>query len=312
MEKGAAVARPEAEMREGLEELQKKSREMAIKVREGENQTKDGIGYLEVKHLLLSSYCQHLVFLILLRAEGKCDLSEHPVIQRLAEIRLFLEKIRPIDKKLQYQIDKLLKQATAPASDQYLAAEKDDLKYRPNPDLLVSKIEEDMEGNGGVYKPPKIAPTAMDEKESAKDKRTRQRAEREEQRRASRSSYIKSMVDDLEGRPEEIQHSLGAESKQFQREMARLDARAKQEEDMFTRVPLSKVERKRLTRLKRSRNGLQGLMDDFTDDVAGLAFTEDDGDQPSRSKKLKKSKASGKLRVKKLKGKFKNKKKNRS
>ena len=35
-------------------------------------------------------------------------MRDHPVITRLLELRAYLEKIRPIDKKLQYQMDKLL------------------------------------------------------------------------------------------------------------------------------------------------------------------------------------------------------------
>jgi len=79
----------------------------AVQVREGQLATAEGVSYLEAKYLLLLHYCIHLVFYVLLKAEGR-PVRDHPVIARLVEIRAFLEKARPIDKRLRYQMDKLL------------------------------------------------------------------------------------------------------------------------------------------------------------------------------------------------------------
>ena len=76
-------------------------------MREGQLATAEGVSYLEAKYLLLLHYCIHLVFYVLLKAEGR-SVRDHPVIARLVEIRAFLEKARPIDKRLRYQMDKLL------------------------------------------------------------------------------------------------------------------------------------------------------------------------------------------------------------
>lgn len=60
------------------------------------------------------------------------------------------QQIRPIDKKLQYQIQKLTK-VTIGATDNVGPSEKESnvpqktedlLTYRPNPDMLVSKADE--------------------------------------------------------------------------------------------------------------------------------------------------------------------------
>ena len=80
---------------------------MCLQVREGKLVTTEGLTYLETKNLLLLQYCMHLMFYLLLKAEGQ-SVQQHPVIARLVEIRAFLDKIRPIDKKLRYQVDKLL------------------------------------------------------------------------------------------------------------------------------------------------------------------------------------------------------------
>lgn len=265
------------EMTSGLGEIRNKLSPFLAKVKEGEFSTKNGISYLETKHLLLMFYCQCIIFFILLKAKGR-SVQNHPVIARLIEIRMFLEKIRPIDKKLQYQVEKLLKMATGPfgaAGGDEMAGPPDDLLYKPNPDMLVSKIDENAMGKDAIYHPPMIAPMAMDEERILKNRTSESRVHKEALRKASRSSLIKELANELEGRPEEIKEFVGSESKEMTRELSRLEARAQQEENLFARVPLSRVERKKLKHLKRSRNGLMGMLDDFDDDIANLVDMEE-------------------------------------
>ena len=59
----------------------------------GEIATEKGVSYLEAKHLLLLSYSLHIVFYLMLKAEGKA-VKEHPVVMRLVELRAYLEKVR--------------------------------------------------------------------------------------------------------------------------------------------------------------------------------------------------------------------------
>ncbi|KAK3952432.1 Sas10/Utp3/C1D family-domain-containing protein [Pseudoneurospora amorphoporcata] len=84
---------------------------------------KDGISLLDVKNELLLSYLQNLVFLILLKlrqartgAHKKNDDDDQSlddlVVKKLVELRLYLEKgVRPLEDKLRYQIDKVLRAA---------------------------------------------------------------------------------------------------------------------------------------------------------------------------------------------------------
>ncbi|CAI7831621.1 unnamed protein product, partial [Closterium sp. NIES-53] len=227
-------------------------------------------------------------------------------------------QIRPIDKKLQYQIEKLLKLAssanrgTTPGKQSAAAAEAgvggslDDLKHRPNPNLLVSKLGgsgsdggEDGGvaagldgaggggGAGGIYKPPKIAPMAMDgEKEGGKKggevgARREEREMREARRRAARSAFVKELAEDVEGRPREMRvegaSTMMVEGKEMEREVERLRERAAAEEKMFSRVPLNRGEKQRLKALKRSQNMLAGMLDDFDDDIAGIMAAGEEG-----------------------------------
>ena len=77
---------------------------------------KNGMTYLEMKYNLLLSYCTFLSFYLLLKLEGK-DITDHPVIFKLAHIKTMIEKLKPLDSKLQYQIDKLLRSAKLAEND---------------------------------------------------------------------------------------------------------------------------------------------------------------------------------------------------
>jgi U3 small nucleolar RNA-associated protein 3 len=67
-----------------------------------------GVSFLELKYHLLLAYCLNVSFYLLLKTEGK-SVRDHPVVEQLLRIRAYLEKIKPIEAKLKYQLDKLLK-----------------------------------------------------------------------------------------------------------------------------------------------------------------------------------------------------------
>ncbi|CAI9763026.1 unnamed protein product [Fraxinus pennsylvanica] len=265
------------EMKEGLDTVRTKVQALTAKVKAENFRTADGISYLEAKHLLLLNYCQSLVYYLLRKAKG-LSIQGHPVVQSLVEIRLFLEKIRPIDKKLQYQIQKLMKVTTNQMEKSGSTEEvadttqktEDLLKYRPNPDLLVSKIDNASEDGDGVYRPPKLAPAAMEEDKMSRQERNALRKERENMRQAKQSTYVRELMNDLEGRPEEITESVGPASRELTKYMEKMEERARQEEEQFTRAPLTKTEKQTMKHLKKSRNGLLGLTESFYDEIKSL------------------------------------------
>ncbi|KAK6277720.1 hypothetical protein POUND7_018043 [Theobroma cacao] len=276
------------EMKAGLDVVTTKVRALTAKVKANNLPTADGISYLEAKHLLLLNYCQSLVYYLLRKAKGY-SIEGHPVVRSLVEIRLFLEKIRPIDKKLQYQIQKLTR-VSGSATQQELSNEKSDepqrtedpLNYRPNPDMLISKTDMMSEDGAGVYKPPKFAPAAVEEDHKmSREERNALRREKEALRKASQSAYIREMMDDLEGRPEEVREIIGTESRELSRYMAKMERRAQQEEELFTRAPVAKKDKKIEKHLKKSRNGLLGLTDSFYDEIKTLPLGDVAGDQPT-------------------------------
>jgi U3 small nucleolar ribonucleoprotein protein LCP5 len=83
----------------------------------------DGISLLDVKNDLLLSYLQNLTFLIILKlrnvgaTEDESSLSRNDgvwaeAVQKLVELRVYLERgVRPLENKLKYQIDKVVRAA---------------------------------------------------------------------------------------------------------------------------------------------------------------------------------------------------------
>lgn len=102
---------------------------MLERVKNGELTTEYGLSFLEVRYHMLLTYLINLTYIVLRKCSGKHFFStkiktlnhftwfkgkkieRDPSIDRLIEIRTVLEKIRPIDSKLRYQIDKLVKTA---------------------------------------------------------------------------------------------------------------------------------------------------------------------------------------------------------
>lgn len=97
------------------------------------------------------------------------------------ELRAYMEKIRPIDKRLQYQIERLIKAAQVAAQQEAASGkgkaaeaggedDEDAMRFGPRRDQLVAKAGtaggKDADGGdaaaAGVYRPPKINPVTME------------------------------------------------------------------------------------------------------------------------------------------------------
>ncbi|KAJ0525849.1 hypothetical protein HanHA300_Chr09g0316701 [Helianthus annuus] len=260
----------------GVDDLRAKVQLLTSKVKSGLYPTSDGISYLEAKHLLLLSYCQSLVYYLLRKANG-LPIQGHPLVHSLLETRLFLEKIRPIDKKLQYQIQKLTRltgnSVDGVGSDDKKPHERDDaLKLRPNPEMLIDKVAPD--DNDGKYRPPKIAPASMDESKTSKQERNVSRKEKQAFRQALQNEYTRDLMNDLEGRPEEVREVIGTEDRDVTRYRAKMEERARREEELFTRAPLTRMEKKQHKSMIKPRNGLSGLADGFSEDIKSLPMED--------------------------------------
>jgi U3 small nucleolar ribonucleoprotein protein LCP5 len=90
------------------------------------NFANQGLDFLDTKNTLLLSYLIDLT--VHLRGQLTGIPSDRNNLKRLKEMKVVLEKTRGLDKKLKYQIDKLL----ATASSTSFASTEDPLQFRPN------------------------------------------------------------------------------------------------------------------------------------------------------------------------------------
>ncbi|KAJ3653733.1 hypothetical protein Zmor_012970 [Zophobas morio] len=238
---------------------------MIQKVRKGELSTDQGLSFLEMKYNMLLSYLINLTFVVLRKCSGE-KIEGDPCIDRLIEIRTVLEKIRPIDHKLKYQIDKLVKTAVTGTNA------NDPTTFKANPDNLIdeeSDEEPDREKEkSDIYVPPKLSAVHYTGDESAQE-RAKRLQERTKKHMLS-TSIMQDLKEEYLDTPLEVSQTSRAQqilSKQ-QKE------REEYEEEYMTRLPVSKSEKHK----RRQLTTLGSLGDEITD------F----GPSPSSSKRKRK------------------------
>jgi U3 small nucleolar ribonucleoprotein protein LCP5 len=183
----------------------------------------DGISLLDTKNALLLSYIQNLVFLIVLKLRQTSQPSQNTgtelnaaAVKKLVQLRVYMERgVRPLEGRLKYQIEKVLRAAedaeraaatktngdiksgkitklnSVDGDDTDLSdADSDasppptkpsDLSYRPNPAALLRKSDPSSTAKSAqsrpstAYKPPRITPTAMPQSTAPASRDRRQR-----------------------------------------------------------------------------------------------------------------------------------------
>eukprot|EP01051_Picozoa_sp_SAG22_P000898 SAG22_NODE_29_length_28404_cov_23.294153_19_plen_725_part_00 len=272
-----------------LTEIRRQIQPLVQQVKDGKLPTSKGSSFLEVKFHLLLSYCINVVFYMLLKAKGE-SVRDHPVIETLVKLRVLIEKCRPIDKKLKYQLDKLLAAAANPGG----AAARGALAHKPRPQQLVGdddeeeEEEEKGEGDAGaaasakLYQVPKFSAAGYDASGAGAKELRKAQAKRG---RALKSDLIKSMQEEFGEAPREIKgyddSGLRGKAQEATKEAAE---RERYEEDNFIRLTLSKKDKAKEKLRQKAANGL--MTDEFDtaqfSSLAGLAA--DDGGAAQRSR----------------------------
>lgn len=272
----------------------------------------NGISLLDIKSELLLSYLHNLVFLILhhlrqislskarggsseLRDSEADDyaLLHHDIVQKLIQLRVYLDRgVRPLETRLKYQIEKVIKAAedseraqrrthasstgkkvqvpfdgsgssedgnlanggemseNGNDSDDEAEEEIDEMAYRPNISAFsqaVGSAQKQKPPNDGIYRPPRIKPTALP---------TVDRGVNREARRPKKSTVIDEFVRSEMSSAPIAEPSIGSTIQRggrgvtSQQERERETERKEYEEMNFVRLPKeSKKERaKRRTR----------------------------------------------------------------
>lgn len=242
---------------------------MIQRVRKGEMSTNQGLSFLEMKYNMLLSYLINLTYVVLRKCSG-VTIEADPCIERLVEIRTVLEKIKPIDSKLKYQIDKLVKTTVIGGGDS-----GDQTHWRANPDslnvsskMVTSNDEEDDDSDDedderkdskkekglkepksvGIYVPPKLSAVHYNEDENKQERI---------KKRALSSSIMQDLREEYLDIPLEVSQSSRAQHPVSKRDQEREEY----EENYLTRLPVSKLEKQRHRHL--STVGVLG--DEITD-----------------------------------------------
>ncbi|XP_048029926.1 neuroguidin [Megalobrama amblycephala] len=268
------------------------------KVREKAYQTSKGLSFLDLRYHMLLFYLQDITHLISLKTEGE-SLKDNSAIHRLVTIRTVLEKMRPLDQKLKYQIDKLVRTAVTGS-----LSENDPLHFRPNPQNMVSKLSEsensDDEGEEGKtkepsgsrrYVPPRIAPMHYDGDMTETD-REKERVNKQK-RAALRSSVIQELRQQYSDAPEEISDRRDFQTERQSREE---QYRKNYEESMMVRLSMTREQKLR----KRGMMGMASQLSNITrfGDITVLTGGEaQDIDHPKPKKKKKMVKKSKKKKI---------------
>lgn len=121
---------------------------------------KDSLDFLDAKNSILLSYMIDLTQLLRLKSsesnENKTQIEE--CLGRLREMKIILERVRPLEKKMRYQLDKLLSMAASSstfsaAADSNLSTGNDNpvssdpLAFRPNPKSMLGKDDDGQDNN---------------------------------------------------------------------------------------------------------------------------------------------------------------------
>ncbi|KAK3001073.1 hypothetical protein RJ639_020289 [Escallonia herrerae] len=96
-----------SELNDAVEELENKVNPLLSKLGEGHGAVKGRMHYMELKRLVLLSYCQSITFYLLLKSEGQ-PVRDHPVISRLVEIKNLLDKMKELDGNLPFELEEIL------------------------------------------------------------------------------------------------------------------------------------------------------------------------------------------------------------
>ncbi|KAF6215148.1 hypothetical protein GE061_009899 [Apolygus lucorum] len=209
----------------------------------------NGISLFTIKEKLLVFYMQYLAEFMKFKVSGQ-KVEGSPVIERLAEIRVYLERIHPIEKKLKYQIEKMLKTATLGSTDK-----NDPSRFRANPASMSLETNEDEEEDDadsgeddskkkpGIYVPPKLSAVHYDGDDSRAERRKKiiERA----RKRALQSSVMQELKEEYLDTPVEVKstNSLKQMEDKYQKRKREF------EEEYFTRLPVTKGEIKRAKRI---------------------------------------------------------------
>ncbi|CCI41160.1 unnamed protein product [Albugo candida] len=254
-----------------------------------------GLDYLQVKSHALITYTKMELFFILLKLQTPHAIRNHPVFKQLVRYRTLLERIRPLDRKMQYQVDKMLKIVS-------LGAENWDeaLHFGPKPDQLIANEaqsshcatngeEDPIKKTDSVYRAPRLAAVHYEEEEKEQVKQAKR--EERNRRRLEKSQILSELREEFSERPMEVQ--IGGQNP-LDKEIAKEEADQKEfEESRFVRLVTSRKDK--IRKRRREQDATRGDAMASIDNFAGVQDILSLKPKPPRGVTTPKARIGGKV-----------------
>ncbi|XP_018019859.1 neuroguidin [Hyalella azteca] len=291
------------EMAKNLDSVTNSVNVLIEAVKNNEYDSKEGLSLLDLKNHTFMSYMSNLMFTTLLKLSGK-SLNGSPVVDRLIEERIVIERLRPYETKLKHQIEKYLKADGEGAADGSTEA-ANEAKGLTVDDFTAGdtdKEDEEQEDDENLSSRGLPIPGAAPEDDSIRaykvprvsqnkfsDGRDDEEKVAEARRRLLNSAMMQDALYEHRLEPDVIEHSNALQRKASKR---RAEI-TKYEEENLTRLRLSKKEKAALNAAP-TAGAMHGELLGFSD-VALLGGSQG-GAAQGGNKTSKKRKHSGSSR----------------
>eukprot|EP00792_Barthelona_sp_PAP020_P004795 TRINITY_DN2347_c0_g1_i1.p1 TRINITY_DN2347_c0_g1~~TRINITY_DN2347_c0_g1_i1.p1 ORF type:complete len:528 (+),score=205.14 TRINITY_DN2347_c0_g1_i1:46-1584(+) len=192
-----------------------------------------GYSLLETKYNLMLNYCMNLTYFAYLKSK-QVRIKDHPVVSQLVELKVMLERLKPLEDKVQHQFKTGTTSVTANL-DQLIS---DDEENEEDDDDMSEEEEED-----SVYQNPGIQPVYLDsedEEENKPDKRFE-------------SEFMRDLYAETTDAPA-VQSGQAGLTEHQKKLLAVEKEREEYEERTMTRLQVTKKDRKRLAELNQIGN----------------------------------------------------------
>lgn len=207
----------------------------------------DGISLLQVRNKLFMRYMCSLSEFVKMKVEGG------PLDQTIDDIvtnRTIVDKIRPLEKKLSYQITKYTE----------MQNQEPQTTLRANPAAMMTEDHEDSseEMVSSQYKAPQISSTLYPK--ASQDLVKEARYAKSVGGQSKQSQLIAEFAEGMMDNPHEeaIQKAFTREAKQFMERQKEIE---KYEEEHFTRIPKSKKDKEMMKKLSTMDGSLKSILD---------------------------------------------------
>lgn len=221
--------------------------------------TSQGVSLLQLKNQTLVQYLLSLSVLLLNKVEGKEDIDEavwHSIVARTT-----IERIRPLEQKIQYQIDKMLK-----------CSNNTELSYKPDIEELESSGGEEEEEE--KYRAPRVAAQHYHEPVS------KQMQKKSEDTVKLGRGVLQELQSEMSSSPALVSHANPLKQDKRSRD------RQEYEEEHFVRMTNSKQDKKK----QRLSSGFNSIMSFDDEEMIRSAEKERGGGGGLKKGKGKKGK----------------------